>query len=348
MLTTRAVAFLGAATVVVVGAAAITTHWRQSATLTSVSRDQLFPDLAERLDGVTEVRIERGPANEAGAVTITQKDGAWRVEELSGYPARVDSLRELMVGLADLETVEAKTRDADRYDRLALSDVTREGSKASRLVVKGRGEEVLLDALFGDRRASLSGGSDMIYTRRSGEEQSWLAKGDVDLRGGPTAWVDRVIADVKRDDVLLGRFIAPDGATLELVRDPSNGVVTITDLPATREPKSVMGPDGVLGVLEKLELEGVRPADQVVVSDDLGSAYLVIAEGYTIIARFAADGDALWVRFSAETGQASEEAAKKTVESLTARWSGWAYRVSDFRLARLRETMASLTRPKAS
>ncbi len=71
----------------------------------------MFPGFINALDDARAIKVTRT----GGVVTLRRKDKLWTVAEASGYPARMDKIGEILNGLAQLETIEAKTSVAKRY-----------------------------------------------------------------------------------------------------------------------------------------------------------------------------------------------------------------------------------------
>ena len=94
---------------------------------------------------------------------------------------------------------------------------------------------VLIDALFGKSVPSLSGDTPSMYVRRSGEAQSWLATGELRIRGGHLDWVPIVLARIERSRIALARLSSPGADPLELSWDNRTRQFRIRDLPDDRE-----------------------------------------------------------------------------------------------------------------
>src|SRR3546814_15598747 len=58
----------------------------------------------------------------------------------------------------------------------------------------------------------------MVYVRRTAETQSYLAEGDLDLRGGPVQWLPREIVNIAKDGLVAAALTAPSGEVLRLER----------------------------------------------------------------------------------------------------------------------------------
>src|SRR5260221_4360302 len=118
-------AVLAAVTAVAVAGAGAVVVQRQRAT--SLAKGQrVCAGLDSRLDAARTIEIVKHD----GKIVLQRRGDRWVVPEKADYPARGDGVRKLLVALAELETVEAKTRNAELYNRLNLQDPSVEGSKA--------------------------------------------------------------------------------------------------------------------------------------------------------------------------------------------------------------------------
>ena len=81
----------------------------------------LLPALKEHLGDVTRIDIRSLSAADQ-KVTLDLKDGAWRIEEKSDYPADFSRIAEFADNIVSLKVVELKTDRPENYDRLGLAD----------------------------------------------------------------------------------------------------------------------------------------------------------------------------------------------------------------------------------
>ncbi|MCH8139848.1 MAG: hypothetical protein IH926_13055, partial [Proteobacteria bacterium] len=96
-------------TAIAVAAAVFVIGARDTA-LGGASRALMFPGLMDRLEEVATIKVTHAD----GEATIERKAKAWVVKEASSYPADMEKVREVLIGLAQIETGEPKTKRADR------------------------------------------------------------------------------------------------------------------------------------------------------------------------------------------------------------------------------------------
>ena len=349
MLTRRFVLGLAVLTAVVSAAAVAAQYQRWADTIRSVEARPAFPGIGEKLGEVARVRIARAD----GSLTVARAgtgDG-WIVEEAGGYPARRAAVRELLIGLSDLETIEAKTRDPARYAKLHLSDIDRPDSRALRVVLEDPNGAAVLDALFGKRVPSLSGGTPSIYIRRAGEARTWLARGELEVRAGRLDWLPILVASIERERIARATLAAPGADPVALVWDEARKRFEIEGLPEDRQVKSRYELLRAGMVSERLILDDVRPADGLAADPALGGAEWRTTDGLALALSWAApaegDGDARpWALFAVEAAADAAEKARKQAAGIAGRTEGWAFRFSEGTTKRLRPTLEGLTRPK--
>lgn len=351
MISRRTVTVLGTLALVATIGAALAVTERLAETQRTTSSERAFPDIGSKLPGVNVIQIRRADDHEIGSVTLSKSGDGWIVEERDGYPARDDLVRELFFDITELELIESKTSEPGRFDRLDLRDVAQDGSRARRLVLTTAEGETVVDAHFGKVRDSLSGGEPMVYMRRTDQNQTYLAEGELDLHGTPQSWVFRGISDVPREQVIAARIETPGGEVLRLEKSAGDSDFTIIGLPEGREIKSQYSVNNIGAVLKQLVFEDVRSADGLVTDPALGSALYGIDGGARILISFAQDGvdeegePILWMLLSADTIEGASDDAKALVESVEAETGGWAYRVSDYIVQRFRTRLDDLLKP---
>ena len=189
MLTKRFLYGLTLLTIVVCIAAGLVQYNRWAGTIRNVDEELVFPELSDQLETIAKIKIERSSSDTRGSFVIEPFDNKWGIVQKGGYETRDGIIRETLIGLSQLTYQEAKTQDPDRYSKLKLRDITKKGSEATRLVIEDNQGRIILDALFGKRLQNLSGGTPSIYMRKTNEPQSWLTKGELEIRNGVLDWL---------------------------------------------------------------------------------------------------------------------------------------------------------------
>ena len=262
MLTKPFVIKLTLLTVTAVICACIAHYDRWSETIRNISEDHVFPELINKLDLIAKIKVIRSNQNEIGSFTVVPsgKPGKhWSIEEKGGYKTRDSAIRETLLGLTELVYQEAKTKDPNRHHKLYLQEVTKNSSKATRLILEDTNGDTILDALFGKRVRNLSGGTPSLYMRRSSEAQTWLTKGELEVRGDILDWLSVALLSIQRERIHRAVFTTPSAPALELSYNIDMERFDIVGLPSNREVKSRYQVLNVGIIPENLVLNDVRP-----------------------------------------------------------------------------------------
>ena len=326
------------------------------ATTAAASEEPLFPGLLDRVNEVRTVRIT------APGRTLTAQAGekGWTLAEKGGYPVQPREVRELVLGVANLKLVEAKTADQARLKRLELEDPTAEAAKSRQVALLGEGGAPIATVVVGKSKPGLyGGGRGGVYVRRAGEQQSWLAAGELDVPDDALDLVDQTVVDIPAEQVAQITLHPAGGAAPIRLHRPDAAAETFAvdaALPEGRalDPGSV---DQVAGALAGLTLQDVKPATELAVPADAPRSRFETFDGVAVEATVATlgEGDAAerWVFLEASTvepptvpaasaakpSDPAETAQGKTPESRAAElnsWTrGWAFRVAPYLADRL-------------
>jgi hypothetical protein len=287
------------------------------ATTAAAGEEPLFPGLLDRVNEVRTVRVM------APGKTLTAQAGekGWSLAEKGGYPVEPRELRELVLGVANLRLVEAKTADPARLKRLELDNPAAEAAKSRQVELLGEGGEPIAAVVVGKGKPGLyGGGRGGVYVRRAGEPQSWLAAGELEVPGDALDLMDQTVVDIPAEQVARVTLRPAGGAApIRLHRpDPAAQAFAVdAALPEGRalDPGSV---DQVAGALSGLTLQDVKPAADLAVPADAPRSRFETVDGVAVEATVATlgEGDAAerWVLLEASTADpaagAAESAAK--------------------------------------
>ena len=112
----KTLAILAAVALALVALAAFSIKSRSGAHAQGGDKETLLPDLAERVNDVAEVQIEKAEQK----TTLAKEGDTWVCREESGYRADFDKVRSLLVALARLEVVEPMTKDPAGHGKLGV------------------------------------------------------------------------------------------------------------------------------------------------------------------------------------------------------------------------------------
>jgi hypothetical protein len=342
-MTPRTVLGLAVVTLITTGAAIYVTWQQPAARPVQISDEAAFPALRERPEAVAKVII----TTPAGAITLARgADDRWVTPDRHNYPIATDKLRQLILQLADMRLIEAKTSQPDRYARLEVEDVGKDAK--SRLVrLEDVDGTVLAEAILGKRRERLTGTEPSgMYLRRPDEAQSWLASGGIDLDEEVADWLDQEVVALEGTRVQRIELSAPAGEGYAVVRDTPEAELRLDGIAEGEALRPDANLNQVPGALASVQLEDVRPVAEIAWPDQQHTVKAVTFDGVEITLRLASLDDQHWLQVDAATAPREglkpdqATAAEEQAKAIEARTDGWAYQVSDFLFERL-------TKPRA-
>ena len=351
MLTRRSVLILAIVTAIVTAAAIAAQYIRWANTIRTVSSEPAFPDIGAALGDVTRIKIVRAKDNPDGSFTFSRTAERWTIDEKGGFPATETVIREMLLGFTELELVEAKTRDPKRFEKLNLSDTDKAGSKASRVVLEDANGKVLLDALFGKRVPSISGGKPSIYLRRQGDNQTWLATGETEIRAGAMQWLPTDLLSITRERIDRTTLRAPGAEPLELVYNDTHKRFDIVDLPEDLEVSSRYRLLQTAILQERLGMRDVRPSKDLVKEPSLGGAVWRTRDGMTVTLDLSPDPKSsdtkrVWAMISVDVAADAKEKVVKEAADIVERTKGWAYWLGEQTMQKIWAKRENLTQKK--
>jgi hypothetical protein len=342
-MTPRAVLGLAVVTLITTGAAIYVTWQQPAAGPVQVGDEAAFPALREHPEAVAKVVITAP----AGAITLARgADGRWVTPDRHGYPIAADKLRQLILQLADMRLIEAKTNLPDRYARLEVEDVG-EAAQSRRVRLEDADGTVLAEAILGKRRERLTGTEPSgTYLRRPDEAQSWLASGGIDLDEEVADWLEQEIVALEGERVQRIELSPPAGDSYAVVRDAPEAELRLDGLAEGEALKQDANLNQLAGALATVLLQDVKPVAEIAWPDEDHTVTVMTFDGVEITLRLASLDDQHWLQVDAAPGALEgldadqATAAEEQAQAIDARTDGWAYQVSDFLFDRL-------TKPRA-
>jgi hypothetical protein len=240
-------------------AAVATLHSRERSEQSSETSSKLFPGLEKSLDQASVLKIER----KDGTVVLEKTAEGWGLAEKSHYPVELEPVRKVLLSLGEMETVEAKTKSPEQYTKLGVEDVGAEGSKSTLLTLQDGAGKDLAQLLVGKPRESKNpgGGAGEMYVRKPGDAQSWLVKGQVELREKGSDWLQKKIVEVKRDRMRAVEVKHPGGELVDVSRERADQTdFALAGIPEGKELKYPTVAGTLASGLEYVNLEDVEPA----------------------------------------------------------------------------------------
>ncbi|MBL8759726.1 MAG: DUF4340 domain-containing protein [Phycisphaerae bacterium] len=342
------------AIVVVVGGLAVVFSRSSSAPAEQKSA-KVFPELSEKINDVAVARVKS-----AGGEVVVKKTGTgWGLESRGGYPVEFEKVKEALMSLADLAVLETKTSKPDMYARLGVEDITQAGATSKLVTLEDAAGKTLASLIVG-KDAGNAGGKAQVYVRRAGEAASLLAEG----RTGPSwsfptdamTWVKRELTAFDSGRVKGAIFVQADGSSVVVDRPASTETnYRVADVPAGKELSSPGAANSAAGALAYVSFEDVKPAGELKDGVPSGFAEYHTFDGLRLNIQLSKVGEKTWGVLTASyeapvlaEGQQPDPIARpaadvrKEAADLTAKWSGWAFLIPDYKAKQFATTMSDL------
>jgi len=259
--------------------------------------ETFYPDFDPNEAALLELIAVPEGENAAQSFRVGYDDGMWRIRSHHGYPAEAEERlaqtassvigvkRLSLAGRSNEQHVQFNVLDPDA-DELSDPD-----SAGKRIRLLDADDDVLVDLIIGRRAedvAQPAAGDDeqpestapLYYVRRPDEEETYLARIDVNVSTKFSEWIEPDLLKLSTDDVQRividnyetvskavpisdGRFIErvtrENRETLELTREDGFQPWTLPELDEETESLRTSQIDTLLNVLDEMEILGVAP-----------------------------------------------------------------------------------------
>lgn len=303
------------------------------------AQETFFPDLPSKVRDIALIHV----VSKKGAFDIAFKpEKGWVLPDKANYPADFDTVRQTIIGMAALQTVERKTSRPDWLHYIHLVAPP-----------KGDGVEIALEDEDGKTLAALIAGKSEdigdasahgLYVRRLESDQSWLVRSVFDPKSDPSDWMDKNIVDVDAARIQEADVDPANGQSYEVSRDKlTDPDFQLSPIPKGREVAFPTGPDGVADAISNFTFDDVAPASNF----DFTNAARVVTrtfDGLVVAVRVIQQGNDYWATLSAEAVPGKEDAAAEA-RKIDGKASGWAYKLPAFKGQQFMTSLESLLKP---
>ena len=207
-----------------------------------------------------------------------------------------------------------------------------------------------VDLIAGRKRHNLVGVRKQgVYIRKPGNNQTWLAAGELSVEVKPSGWLERKIVDIKEKDVLVATLTHHDGEVVQVSKEnPEARNFTLHGIPSGKELEYATDPDNIAAVVDQFELDDVRKAGYVdFANEKTAIAEFVTRDSLQVRFRVVEKGGAQWVDVEAlaiEGAPKSKDGknTKERAKEINLRVKGWVYQLPSFKGSRLKRRMADM------
>lgn len=309
--------------------------------------ERLAPGLGERINEADAIEIQTG----VQTVRLERDETGWRSASLAGYPAKLEAVKQALVGLSELEPRERKTDDAGRLARIGLAEPGA-GSDALGVTVFAGGETIA-SLVLGNQ---VGPAGEQRFARLAGESQAFTVEGRVTIPTEPLEWVDRELLRIGRDRVESLTIEHPDGQVVSLIREVEGSGFRLASVPESRVPKPAATLNAPPNSLSFLRFENVARGESSS-SPEVVVSRFGLRNGLVVIVRTWEVDGVVWAAFAFEAGDAVADTSPDEQEAVTpekpspieeaeelrARVSGWHFALPDFQADSLRRRLEDLT-----
>lgn len=344
-MTYRTVLILLVMAVFSIGAAIYGIGSRTNVQTTNFEGERLFPGLLEEAKTVTEVHV-----TQAGDTMIFDLKGdQWTLRNSGGYPVHTNLVTKVILSIASMELLEAKTALEKRHNILDLGDPMKPGTNSQYVVFKNAAGDVLSDIVVGNANFFLpettTGG---MYVRHLDEAQTYLVRGLVDIGQLPRNWLQRDIIDIPTEQVARVEVTQPDGEQLFVVpNEEVSGGYEFENLPEGMKLTSGFAPRNIAALVNGFVLNDVRRNEDTPL--DESEAYVanfMMNSGMTLNMQIWRIAEKQYMRMAAAPGTAAPNSdGAKLAEEITARTGGWTYIIPEYQYEQISKKMADVTAP---
>jgi hypothetical protein len=299
----RILAILAALTLVV-GALAYFSSRSRTTTVTEQSGQaspdmgKLLPDLGAKASSASSLTLTQGTST----LELRKVEGSWVVPAKSNFPARLQSVSDLVSGLANARVLEQKTSRPELYAKIGVEDPAQPGAKSTLVKLADTGGAPLASVIVGN--AASAPGSARRFVRLEGQPQSVMVSGNIETSPQFLSWVDSEVVQIPSSRMSMASFTVPSSTekvTTTLRRtDAENNTYVIDNLPENRKVKDEYAPSRAAQCLAFVNFEDVRPLGDIPWDGpEVSSAEFRTTDGLVLRTKTATVDGKSWTRFIA-------------------------------------------------
>jgi hypothetical protein len=351
----RALTYLAATTGVAVLLAVLALWQRSSTGEPAFKPVRMFASLDAKKDDVATIQIE----TKSASFNVTRNaEGRWILPDKDKYPADINMVRKTVLGLAELDLVQAKTGRSDWQEKLGLG-LPKSGGSGTLVTLKDGKGEVLASLIAGTgAEGEAAGGRQAIYVRRPNEPQTYVARGTFQATTDLVQWLDKAFVELARDRVkaVARKPIKGRPYTVTRAKPEDENFRIVEAIPAGRVLRTETEPNAVGNALLGISFEDVRPQEKLDFANAARADYTTF-DGLTLSLSIIQQENDYWMTVNAVADptvqpspakpgarQLKPDVAKEAKE-INALVGGWAYKVPRYKGAILMAPLEDLLRP---
>ena len=314
---------------------------------------QEMEKVEDREGGVVFLSGLMGKINNVAQVVVREdqsvthlklKDDRWVVEEKAGYDAEFSKVKKLLLGLAELKTIEPKTSKPENYGRLGVQGVGESGDIASRQIeLLDKADNVLNTLIVGKSKTSSAPGAAATYVRRSNEAKSWLVSGEIDIPVSQTDWLNKNIINLSSSRIQSVEINQLDKSQLLISKkDKADKNYSVENLPAKAELQSESVANSIASVLQNLSFDEVfkRATFQ---ADDAQITRVIFKtfDGLQLTVQLNVKDEKYYLWFDTKALSEDEKIVKESSD-LNAKFALWVYEIAKAKASTFQKKLEDL------
>lgn len=316
---------------------------------TTIEKEILFPELANKINDVTRVEVMSGGGN----AVILQKteDGKWVLQSADNYPAQFDKIKDTVVSLSELRILATKTDNPKLYSELGVEGSENTDSSSLLLTLNDKAGTTLASLIIGKSRKGSPGNSrPNLYVRKVDAKNALLVEGYLQIKSNNNNWFERNVIHIPASRIQHVNIVKNTGGQLTLNKNAEGNTEFEVTEGKTNSPSVLLKKLGTF--FEDMNVEGVRAVDNFEFPDEVTTTTFRTFNGLVITAKSILTDDKAFAHFSFTTeatfngsgdnssNEKSEDGSETiSVEEESQLWnqflSNWVYEIPEFKFETL-------------
>ncbi|MCK5877390.1 MAG: DUF4340 domain-containing protein [Candidatus Marithrix sp.] len=330
-----------------------------------LEKGKLFPKLATTIDQVKIVNMKTNTET----ITMTRDENwNWRMREKHDYPIEANKVNNLLLAMTELTILDAKTSNPEFYAKIGVDDESTQDSQSTLLTLQTDSDTTLANIIIGNSQvAKIDSTRNEIYVRKPDDKQAWLVLGKLSVEEKLIDWLERQIVNIDNNKV--HQINISNGEEFSIFKaTPDDDEFQLAALPVNAKIKMPYVLKNIATTLSNLEFDDVIAADTLELDPKITAVFTTF-DGLEITMQITKLNEKNYATFTAKFNQEavlvasteteteenstpdSEEKpdVKKQVDDLNAKFSGWVYELSDYKiddLVKTREELIEIVEPE--
>ena len=300
----------------------------------------LFPELVDQINDVATISVRTNQSE----LSVKFENEAWRVKELEYYPARFSLVQNFLIGMSQLRKLEAKTGNPDKHAALDLAGIDVTESPTIKITLLSADSEILADLYIGKQKSSKRNPHLYeYYVREPKQDETWLSESSQLTYSKPFDWLDSEIVDLNENRVREVQIMSGKATPIRVYKSSeADKNYLLTSVPDQHKIRYQYSINDIGEIFRDLRFEDVK------ISTGWVSRATVTAKtfgGLEVTANLGSGEFKDYAVFSADVAEVATTETQDEAVNLNRRWEGWAYKMSDVRLATIETKFDDLVEP---